>query len=55
MGLKQSGMKELELRDYFASQALALMANPDQYPEAEKVAEYAYKVADAMLRQRGTI
>lgn len=43
---------ELTLRDYLAAHALALMSNPIDYPDAEKVAKFSYEVADAMLRER---
>ena len=40
------------LRDRFAMAALATMAFPTDYPECEKVADYAYRIADAMLERR---
>ena len=41
-------VSEMNLRDYIAIQALATMSF-DNYPEVDKVVEYAYKLADAML------
>ena len=43
---------ETTLRDQLAMAALATMAFPEDYPEVEKVADYAYRIADAMLRRR---
>jgi hypothetical protein len=54
---KSSGMS---LRDYFAAQALSAITILDRVPGDPKhddyydsVAEYAYSVADAMLKARG--
>ncbi len=50
----QGGMT---LRDYFAAQALAgicanMNCNPTRLPHFENIAEDAYKMADAMLKER---
>jgi hypothetical protein len=45
----------MTLRDWFAGQALAVLAHPDLMPEEEdmqRVAENIYKFADAMLAER---
>jgi hypothetical protein len=46
-GLKMIGMT---LRDYFAAKAMQAIAN--ERFNAEFLAEYAYKIADAMLDER---
>ncbi|MDN7744693.1 hypothetical protein QZM78_11615 [Burkholderia multivorans] len=45
----------MSLRDYFAAKAMqGLAANPEAWDMTdEKVAEWAYNAADAMLRARG--
>lgn len=42
------------LRDFFATSALSVMANDgfDMDTPAEVVAEYAYRLADAMMKER---
>ena len=43
----------LTLLDYFAAKAMAVyMTDPVHFASAEKVATYAYKMADEMLRAR---
>lgn len=45
----------MSLRDYFAGQALAgELSKPDGYVTPEKLATYAYRIADAMLLARET-
>lgn len=47
------GVEEgMMLRDYFAAHALALMASQNDYPDAARVAQEAYAVADAMMAER---
>ena len=44
---------DMVLRDYFAGQALTgLLAHPVGEDDGEKVAQYAYEYADAMLEAR---
>ena len=44
----------LTVRDYFAAKAMqAILSNPDFGEEDSKLAEYAYNVADTMLKARG--
>lgn len=45
----QNGMS---LRDYFAAQALALVLSQDGSRIADVLAEKAYEIADAMLKER---
>lgn len=50
----KSKKAEIELRDYFATQALAsfhLMLGSEEY-EAGLIAKQAYRVADAMIEER---
>lgn len=43
----------ITLRDYFAGQAVTrLMSADGMVPDIRKMAEYAYRVADAMLKAR---
>ena len=46
----------LSLRDYFAAKAMGKMCNVAAFPiredDCSQVAEYAYKMADAMLARR---
>lgn len=48
-GFTHEGMS---LRDWFAGQALAYLADPDINETVEKTADYVYRVADAMLARR---
>ena len=45
-----------DLRDYFAGQALAGLnasyTNTDEWPDAERTAQQAFRQADAMLNER---
>lgn len=44
----------LTVRDYFAAKAMqAILSNLDFGEEDSKLAEYAYNVADTMLKARG--
>jgi hypothetical protein len=43
----------MTLRDYFAAKALACLGHPQDSGDAEVAARFAYKVADAMLKERG--
>jgi len=48
-----TGQQGMDLRDYFAAKAMqGMMADHtrDNYPE--EIAEYAYKIADAMVEVR---
>jgi hypothetical protein len=42
----------MTLRDYFAGQALAALAQDLMYDMSHSQAEYAYKLADAMIAER---
>lgn len=45
--------KDMSLRDWFAGQALAgILADPEVVGELKPSAEFAYKMADAMLAER---
>lgn len=45
----------MSLRDYFAGQALSgELAKADGYVTPDKLAEYAYQIADAMILARKT-
>lgn len=49
----QSLHNGMTLRDYFAAKAMqAILSNPDFGEEDSKLAEYAYNVADTMLKAR---
>ena len=44
----------MTLRDYFAGQAVTrLMSADGVVPDVGRMAEYAYRIADAMLKARG--
>ena len=44
----------MTLRDWFAGRALTgMLANPDCGQSNEKIADWAYRIADAMLEERG--
>ncbi len=47
-------VKDMDLLDYFASQALATMPSTDYHNDeaAERIAECAYLVAEKMLKER---
>lgn len=47
-------MFEIDLRDYFASKAMnGCVANcPTFFSSPEKLAKYAYELADAMMKAR---
>ena len=45
------GSIAVELRDYFATHAMAGMAG-QTWHDPEELAKYAYRVADAMLQER---
>ena len=49
--LFQQGM---DLRDYFAAKAMQALLNSSYYQSADddKIAEYAYEAADAMMEAR---
>lgn len=55
-GICQDGQEGMNLRDYFAAKAMqGLLISPDKYSEVkddESCAEHAYKIADAMLKER---
>ncbi len=44
----------MSLRDWFAGQALAFLAQPGMGSETKAAAEYAYEIADAMIAVRKT-
>ena len=46
-GRDLSGM---DLRDYFAAKAMQAMVN--EYDDFNMMSKYAYRIADAMMRQR---
>ncbi|MGJ0482009.1 hypothetical protein [Pantoea agglomerans] len=44
----------MTMRDYFAAKAMqGELSKSDGYETPSKIADYAYQVADAMLRARG--
>lgn len=46
-------MNGMSLRDYFAAKGLSILSNPNAYgADPAQVAEYAYAIADAMLKER---
>jgi hypothetical protein len=45
--------EEARLRDYFAGQALAGAITHEGEVDCDYIAEWCYKIADAMIRQRG--
>jgi len=50
-GQPEAGMN---LRDYFASAAMqGILSDPDLAISKEKIAEFAYAIADAMMKARG--
>ena len=44
----------MTLRDYFAAKAMQGMMHDVSQPVGEVIAEWAYQVADAMLKARGS-
>lgn len=46
------GHPGMDLRDYFAGQALAGIAMDGEMPSAEWAASWSYALADAMLKER---
>lgn len=49
-----AGYQGMTLRDYFAAKAMeGFLAAPDTGWLEEEIAEQAYKMADAMLKERG--
>jgi hypothetical protein len=52
-GQKIVGNKGMTLRDYFAAKALqGIMVDPMMTISADKIADWAYEMADAMLKAR---
>jgi hypothetical protein len=47
-----SGQTGMDLRDYFAAQAIAALVQDGGHPNVWDLARDAYKVADAMLKAR---
>lgn len=45
---------DMELRDYFAAQALVSLASTEHFIPSRLVAKYCYELADAMLAERET-
>jgi hypothetical protein len=45
-------LDELDLRDYFAAKAMQGLMHDVSQPVGEVIAEWAYQVADAMLKAR---
>ena len=53
-GLPSGGYPRMSLRDYFAAMAMSgLLGNSDKRYDETGCSEYAYKIADAMLKARG--
>lgn len=46
------GAQGMSLRDWFAGQALAVLAHSDYVGEAGETSKYCYKMADAMIAER---
>ena len=42
----------MSLRDWFAGQALAELAHPDDSNDLKGIAARAYEIADAMIKER---
>ena len=51
-GERIKGEKGMTLRDYFAAKALQGLISTEGAGSAERYAEIAYKLADAMLKAR---
>jgi hypothetical protein len=51
-GLNAGGDRGMTLRDYFAAKAMQGMMHDVSQPVGEVIAEWAYQVADAMLKAR---
>jgi hypothetical protein len=49
----RTDMGGMSLRDYFAAKAMQGMMHDVSQPVGEVIAEWAYQVADAMLKARG--
>jgi hypothetical protein len=54
IGLSEDSWRQgMSLRDYFAAKAMqGLLANGDGGDPVEDVSDYAYQIADAMLKAR---
>ena len=52
-GMSYSPPQGMTLRDYFAAKALSgSLADPEVNGSFENIAKFAYKMADAMLKER---